>query len=190
MAIARNTNGEQVKPLEGSVVRRFTPGGAIAAGQLVSMKATGKILPSDATAAKDPVLGVAIEAGGYALPVFQDAKQELREHGHQPPYNWIAAPTDETVIRGVTGFVPAPNLMVNYGATMTATAGLTVEGSSFDAAEQMYRNGTLLSIDRFEWVQAQVHAKWPNLSEQDIEVFIESSVVQLKGALVWLDADV
>lgn len=63
MAIARNTTAELIKPLEGAVVRRFTYGATVAAGQIVSMQSDGKVDPSDSTAAKMPVLGVAIQAG-------------------------------------------------------------------------------------------------------------------------------
>ena len=62
MATARDTTAEHIKPLEGAIVRRFTSGAAIAAGELVSMSSDGYIDPSDSTAAKNYVLGVAIQA--------------------------------------------------------------------------------------------------------------------------------
>jgi hypothetical protein len=69
---------------------------------------------------------VAIAGGAPTLAMYQDIKAELREHGHQPPYSVMISPTDETATRGITRFVPAPNLMVNYGAnTATATFGNT-----------------------------------------------------------------
>lgn len=66
MATARNTTAELIKPLEGAVVRRFTAGAAIAAGELVSMSSDGYIDPSDSTAAKNPVLGVSLQAASAA----------------------------------------------------------------------------------------------------------------------------
>lgn len=66
MAIARDTTAANVKPLEGHTVRRFTSGAAIAAGELVSMSSDGYIDPSDSTSAKNPVLGVALQAAGAA----------------------------------------------------------------------------------------------------------------------------
>ena len=62
MAIARDTTAEHIKPLEGAIIRRYTAGTTIAAGELVSMQADGYVDPSDSTAAKMPVLGVAIQA--------------------------------------------------------------------------------------------------------------------------------
>lgn len=62
MAIARDTTAANIKPLEGHIVRRFTAGAAIAAGELVSMKSDGFIDPSNSTAAADPVVGVAVKA--------------------------------------------------------------------------------------------------------------------------------
>ncbi len=66
MATARDTTAANIKPLEGAIVRRFTAGAAIAAGELVSMSSDGYIDPSDSTAAKNPVLGVAIGAAAAA----------------------------------------------------------------------------------------------------------------------------
>lgn len=66
MATARDTTAANIKPLEGAVIRRFTAGAAIAAGELVSMSSDGYIDPSDSTAAKNPVLGVAIGAASAA----------------------------------------------------------------------------------------------------------------------------
>jgi len=62
MAIARDTVAEHIKPLGGAVIRRYTAGATIAAGELVSMQSDGYVDPSDSTAAKMPVLGVAIQA--------------------------------------------------------------------------------------------------------------------------------
>jgi hypothetical protein len=66
MATARDTTAANIKPLEGAVVRRFTAGAAIAAGELVSMSSDGYIDPSDSTAAKNIVLGVALNAASAA----------------------------------------------------------------------------------------------------------------------------
>jgi hypothetical protein len=66
MATARDTTAEHIKPLTGSIVRRYTAGATIAAGELVSMSSDGYIDPSDCTAGKNPVLGVAVQAAGAA----------------------------------------------------------------------------------------------------------------------------
>lgn len=66
MATARDTVAEHIKPLEGAITRRFTAGSAIAAGELVSMSSDGYVDPSDSTSAKNPVLGVAVQAATAA----------------------------------------------------------------------------------------------------------------------------
>ena len=66
MAIGRDTTAANIKPLEGALIDRFTAGAAIAAGELVSMSSDGYIDPSDSTAAKNPVLGVAVQAATAA----------------------------------------------------------------------------------------------------------------------------
>ena len=61
MAFGRETTAKYIKPLEGSIVCKYTAGATIAAGELVSMSSDGYIDPSDSTAAKNPVLGVAVQ---------------------------------------------------------------------------------------------------------------------------------
>jgi hypothetical protein len=59
---------------------------------------------------------VGITGGAFTTAVFEDAKDELREHGHEPPYEFIIGPTDESTVRGLTGFVPVNESWVEYGA--------------------------------------------------------------------------
>ena len=63
MAFGRNTTAELIKPLEGAVIRRYTAGATIAAGEIVSLMADGYVDPantSDFTAAC--VVGIALKA--------------------------------------------------------------------------------------------------------------------------------
>ena len=63
MAFGRNTTAELIKPLDGAVVRRFTAGATIAAGEIVALMADGYVDPAnttDFTAAC--VVGIAIKA--------------------------------------------------------------------------------------------------------------------------------
>lgn len=63
-------------------------------------------------------------AGGWTVAIFKDIVAELREHGHQPPYNMMVSSLDADAITALTGFVPTPKLLVNYGSqTATATFG-------------------------------------------------------------------
>ncbi len=59
---------------------------------------------------------VGIAGAVFTNAVFSDAKSELREHGHEPPYEFIAGPSDETTIRGLTDFVETASSLVAYGA--------------------------------------------------------------------------
>lgn len=62
---------------------------------------------------------VATSASGlFTAAIFQDAKSELREHGHEPPYDMITGPLDESTIRGLTGFVSAPSMNIRYGSSV------------------------------------------------------------------------
>lgn len=62
MAIARDTTAANIKPLDGAIVRRFTAGATIAAGEIVSMQSDGYVDPADTTSAAACVVGVALTA--------------------------------------------------------------------------------------------------------------------------------
>ena len=74
---------------------------------------------------------VGINGGAWTAAVFADIKAELREHGHEPPYIVIASTTDESTIRGLTGFTEVDNLLLNYGDDTTrSTLPVAAIGSS------------------------------------------------------------
>ena len=58
---------------------------------------------------------VGIAGGAFTNAVFTDAKDELREHGHEPPYEFIAGVSDETTIKGLSDFVITASSLVAYG---------------------------------------------------------------------------
>ena len=60
---------------------------------------------------------VGIAGGVFTNAVFQDAKDELIEHGHNPPYNFITGVSDEDTIRGLSNFTPVAESLVQYGST-------------------------------------------------------------------------
>ena len=66
MAIARDTTAANIKPLDGAVVRRYTAGAAIAAGEIVSMQSDGYVDPADTTSAAQTVVGIALAAAAAA----------------------------------------------------------------------------------------------------------------------------
>lgn len=63
MAIARDTTAANIKPLEGAIIRRYTAGATIAAGELVSLMADGYVDPTDTAAFTGAnIVGVALTA--------------------------------------------------------------------------------------------------------------------------------
>ena len=59
---------------------------------------------------------VGITGAAHTLALFQDAREELEEHGHVPPFTYLAGTTEETAIKNLTGFIPAADPNVRYGA--------------------------------------------------------------------------
>ncbi len=70
MAIARDTTADNVKPLNGAIVRRYTAGAAVAAGEIVSMQSDGYVDPANTTSAAQKVVGVALQAASAAGQVI------------------------------------------------------------------------------------------------------------------------
>jgi hypothetical protein len=60
---------------------------------------------------------VAIAGGAFTNDVFKDVKAELREHGHEPPYNVAIGPSDESTVKGLTDTVEVASSVVQYGMT-------------------------------------------------------------------------
>ncbi len=65
------------------------------------------------TSAHEHYVGIA--GGAFTAAVFTDIKAELIEHGHEPPYNVVIGPSDESTVKGLTGFVSVANELVRYG---------------------------------------------------------------------------
>lgn len=70
MAIARDTTADNVKPLNGAIIRRYTAGAAVAAGEIVSMQSDGYVDPANTTSAAQKVMGVALQAASAAGQVI------------------------------------------------------------------------------------------------------------------------
>ncbi len=48
--------------------------------------------------------------------VLGSAAAELREHGHEPPYEFLIGPSDESTVSGLTGFVSVNEQLINAHA--------------------------------------------------------------------------
>lgn len=59
---------------------------------------------------------VGTAAAAFTNDVFTDARAELREHGHEPPYLFVAGTSDEDTIKGLSDFTPAASTNINYGS--------------------------------------------------------------------------
>jgi len=70
MAIARDTTADNIKPLNGAIMRRYTAGAAVAAGEIVSMQSDGYVDPANTTSAAQKVVGVALQAASAAGQVI------------------------------------------------------------------------------------------------------------------------
>lgn len=64
----------------------------------------------------------ALAGGAYTAAVFTDAFNELREHGHEPPFQFIISPSDRSTVLALSDFVKAPSTLVNYGSATTVAA--------------------------------------------------------------------
>lgn len=72
MAIARDTTAANIKPLSGAIVRRYTTGTAVAAGEIVHLETDGYVDPAVVSGAADEAIGIAVQAdsaGGNVVDV-------------------------------------------------------------------------------------------------------------------------
>jgi len=72
---------------------------------------------------------VAIAGGAFTAAVFTDAAAELREHGHEPPYEFLIGPSDESTVSGLAGFVSVNEQLINQSALTAVT---TFTGAAID----------------------------------------------------------
>jgi hypothetical protein len=81
------------------------------------------------------------DAGDYDVALFRAVKDHLREHGHNPPYTYLASSSDAGTIKDLTGFEPVSSSLVAYGNN-TSLAILPTEVNS-----TAYRIGTIEDFD-------------------------------------------
>jgi len=60
---------------------------------------------------------VGIAGGVFTAAVFTDARDELREHGHEPPFEFVIGTSDQATVEALTGFTPIAESLVAYGLT-------------------------------------------------------------------------
>lgn len=99
MAIARETGAKLIKPLEGAIVRRFTAGAALEAGEVAAMMSDGYV---------DPAIGTSL-AGAAAVGIVLPGL-----------YGKVAFASGDSVdvvifgpVQCVTGATPGANVFVS-----------------------------------------------------------------------------
>lgn len=58
---------------------------------------------------------VGIAGGAFTTAVFTDAAAELREHGHEPPYEFLLGTSDEATVAALTEFLSVNEALINAG---------------------------------------------------------------------------
>ena len=87
MGASRDTTAKNIQPLRGAIVRRWTVGATVAAGEIVEMQSDGYCDPAVATSAITGLLGVALNAGSTA----GTDKIDIVTHG---PVNCLSGATE------------------------------------------------------------------------------------------------
>ena len=60
---------------------------------------------------------VGIAGGVFTVTVFDDAFDELREHGHEPPFEFLIGPSDRVAVEDLTGFAERGDPLIQYGSS-------------------------------------------------------------------------
>jgi hypothetical protein len=64
---------------------------------------------------------VPLAGGAFTNAVFSDARSELEEHGHEPPYEFIIGSSDEAAVTALTDFVSVNEALVQQSILSAAT---------------------------------------------------------------------
>ena len=70
---------------------------------------------------------VGITGGEMTNAVFTDVYDELREHGHEPPFDFICGPTERDEVEALSTFTPVGSALIRLGSTQD----LAVVGSEY-----------------------------------------------------------
>lgn len=65
---------------------------------------------------------VGIGGGAFTAAVFTDARDELKEHGHAAPFDFLIGPSDVTAVKALSGFVGVRSGLIAYGSTADLAA--------------------------------------------------------------------
>ena len=60
---------------------------------------------------------IGISGGVFTNAVFTDAYDELREHGLEPPFDFLIGPSDRAAVEALTNFTASADNLIIYGAT-------------------------------------------------------------------------
>jgi hypothetical protein len=60
---------------------------------------------------------VGITGGAWTKAAFQDMYDELREHGHEPPFDFITGPSDRAAVEALSGFTGPSTSLVRLGTS-------------------------------------------------------------------------
>jgi hypothetical protein len=60
---------------------------------------------------------VPIAGGVFTNAVFEDAYDELREHGHSGPFEFLIGPSDRSTVTALSKFTPVKNDLLQLGST-------------------------------------------------------------------------
>lgn len=104
----------------------YSPGFATAAASTSVDFVPPSYNGTDFTSAHEHYVGIA--GGVFTTAVFSDAFDELREHGHEAPYEFLIGPSDRATVEALTGFVPVSDPIINYGSTESTASMNAAEG--------------------------------------------------------------
>lgn len=102
----------------------YSPGFATAAGSTNVDFAPPAYAGTEFTTSHEHYVG--ITGGVFTADVFSDAKDELKEHGHTPPFEFWVGPTARSTVTGLTGFVGVRSGLIAYGSTADLAADTSI----------------------------------------------------------------
>lgn len=89
---------------------------------------------------------VGITGSLYTNALFQDAYDELREHGHELPYEFLLGPSDRSTVEGLSKFTEVQQPLLRYGSTQDIA---TVSSEYFGTWDGKFRLREVRGMPRY-----------------------------------------
>lgn len=116
---------------------------------------------------------IGISGGAFTNAVFQDAYDELREHGHEPPFDFLVGTDHRAEIEDLTETTIVGDPLVRYGGNATTAA---VDPTQYFAVNNHFRIREVRGVPQYYGVGYKSYG--PNSQRNPIRIRLQKGVAR------------